>query len=231
MELAVKSQGRNRQYALRSRRFSLTWSRIFVKTRSFATLVRITSRRQVTFRARMLDAMGVGQGNRLELQEPPTGTCCAKAHRLLAPGHLWGQDTGRTASASGHSGRSPINRLYGIDTLFLVRLVTADPEPDFRRCVNELRLMIEGQDSEVIASNRVIGEAYIVLQRHCGNSASDVRSGLSDAPTSGLVTPLDGQAVVPALQESSGSGVFDRLIADDHSHAGTETLTLDRQMT
>ena len=59
--------------------------------------------------------------------------------------------------------------------------------------------MIEGQDSEVIASNRVIGEAYIALQRHCGNSASDVRSGLSDAPTSGLVTPLDGQAVVLAL--------------------------------
>ena len=73
MELAVKSQGRNRQYALRPRRLSLTWTRIFVKTRSFATLVRITSRRQATFPARVLDAMGVGQGNRLELQEGPDG--------------------------------------------------------------------------------------------------------------------------------------------------------------
>ena len=96
MELAVKSQGRNRQYALRSRRFSLTWSRIFVKTRSFATLVRITSRRQVTFRARMLDAMGVGQGNRLELQEPPTGTCCAQGASITRAWAPLGQDTGRT---------------------------------------------------------------------------------------------------------------------------------------
>ena len=119
---------------------------------------------------------------------------------------------------------------YGIDTSVLVRLVTADPEPDFERCVNELRALIEEQDSEVFASNQVVGEAYIVLQHHYGISASDARSALADTLTSGLVAPLNGQSVVLALQASGGPGVFDRLIADGYSHTGLETLTLDRQI-
>ena len=36
-------------------------------------LVKITSKRQVTFPARVLDAMGVGPGDRLELEESPDG--------------------------------------------------------------------------------------------------------------------------------------------------------------
>ena len=119
---------------------------------------------------------------------------------------------------------------YGIDTSVLVRLVTADPEPDFQRCVSELRVMIEEKDAEVFASNQVIGEAYIVLQRHYGISATDARSALADVLTSGLVAPLNGQSVVLALRASGGPGVFDRLIADGYSHTGLETLTLDRQM-
>ena len=123
-----------------------------------------------------------------------------------------------------------MTQLYGIDTSVLVRLVTADPEPDFERYVNELRAIIEEQDAEVFASNQVIGEAYIVLQHHYGISSTDARSALADVLTSGLVSPLNGQSVVLALRASDGPGVFDRLIADGYSHAGLETLTLDRQM-
>ena len=36
-------------------------------------LLKITSKRQVTFPARVLDAMGVGPGDRLELHEGPDG--------------------------------------------------------------------------------------------------------------------------------------------------------------
>lgn len=36
-------------------------------------IVRITSKRQVTFPARVLDALGVGPGDRLELSEAPEG--------------------------------------------------------------------------------------------------------------------------------------------------------------
>lgn len=36
-------------------------------------LVKITSKRQVTFPARVLDAMGVGPGDRLSLEEGPEG--------------------------------------------------------------------------------------------------------------------------------------------------------------
>ena len=36
-------------------------------------LVKITSKRQVTFPARVLDALGVGPGDQLELEEGPDG--------------------------------------------------------------------------------------------------------------------------------------------------------------
>ena len=36
-------------------------------------LVKITSKRQVTFPARVLDSMGVGPGDRLEISEGPDG--------------------------------------------------------------------------------------------------------------------------------------------------------------
>ena len=36
-------------------------------------LVKVTSKRQVTFPARVLDALGVGPGDQLELEEGPDG--------------------------------------------------------------------------------------------------------------------------------------------------------------
>ena len=51
-------------------------------------LVRITSKRQVTFPARVLEAMGVEPGDRLELEEGPDGFVL-RPHRIdlsrLAP--------------------------------------------------------------------------------------------------------------------------------------------------
>ena len=118
---------------------------------------------------------------------------------------------------------------YGIDTSVLVRLVTAEPERDFQHCVDALRAMIE-QDAEIFASNQVIGEAYIVLQHHYDISSDEARSALVDVLTSGMVAPLNGQTVISVLEDTGGPGVFDRLIADGYTHAGMETLTLDRQM-
>jgi AbrB family looped-hinge helix DNA binding protein len=56
-------------------------------------IAKITSKRQVTFPARVLDAMGVGPGDRLEIQPTPGGFLL-RARRIdatkLAPlrGHL-----------------------------------------------------------------------------------------------------------------------------------------------
>ncbi len=121
-------------------------------------------------------------------------------------------------------------RRYGIDTSVLVRLITKDPEDEFDRCVGELRALIEGQGSEVFASNQVVGEAYVAVRHHYGVSAADARSTLTDALTSGLVAPLNGRSVIEALAAVGGPGLFDRLIADDYSRAGLETLTFDRRM-
>ena len=119
---------------------------------------------------------------------------------------------------------------FGIDTSVLVRLTTRDPEGDFRHCVEELRVFVEDRGCEIFASNQVIGEAYVAIQHHYQVSDEDARATLIDVLTSGLVAPLNGQSVILALQARGGPGLFDRLIADDYSRAGMDTLTLDRRM-
>ncbi len=66
--------------------------------------------------------------------------------------------------------------------------------------------------------------------QHYDITSANARTGLRDALTSGLVAPLNGPAVLEALSASNSPGLFDRLIANDYSRAGLETLTLDRKM-
>ncbi len=119
---------------------------------------------------------------------------------------------------------------YGIDTSVLVRLVTREPEADFQDCVNKLQVLVDDQRCEVFASNQVVGEAYIAIRQHYGKSSAEARATLADVLRSGLVAPLNGVAVIQALQSEGGPGVFDRLIPDDYSRAGLQTLTRDRAM-
>ncbi len=119
---------------------------------------------------------------------------------------------------------------YGVDTSVLVRLVAREPQADFERCVRRLGALVEEQRCEILASNQAIGEAYAALIHHYDMASADARAGLLDALTSGLVAPLNGQAVIEALSASGGPGLFDRLIADDYARAELETLTLDQQM-
>ncbi len=119
---------------------------------------------------------------------------------------------------------------YGVDTSVLVRLVTKEPLSDFERCVSRLSTLVENEGYEIFASNQAVGEAYAALMHHYGISSANARSTLLDVLTSGLVVPLNGQAVIEALSASGGPGPFDRLITDDYARAGLETLTLDRRM-
>ena len=119
---------------------------------------------------------------------------------------------------------------FGTDTAVLVRLLTGLPEAEFNRCRQELVRLVNEDNAEVFASNQVIGEAYIAVQHHYGLSKADVRNSLLSVLTSGLLAPLNGQAVLNMLREASGVGLVDRLIADDYSRRVSQTLTLDREM-
>ncbi len=119
---------------------------------------------------------------------------------------------------------------FGIDTSILVRLLTGEPREGFLDCVARLIALVEHEGSEIFASNQVIGEAYVAVQHHYGVSKTDARAGLLEVLRSGLLSPLNGRAVVEALGAPGGPGLFDRLIADDYTRAGLEVLTLDRRM-
>lgn len=123
-----------------------------------------------------------------------------------------------------------MTRRFGIDTSVLVRLITGEPAEHFEYCLSELRKLVEDHGAEIFASNQVIGETYVTVQHHYGISKADARTELSRTLQSGLVAPLNGQAVIVALQASGGAGLFDRLITDDYSRSDVEVLTLDRRM-
>lgn len=118
---------------------------------------------------------------------------------------------------------------FGIDTSVLMRLVTGDPEPDLARCLTELHAVVDA-GGEVVVSNQVIGEAYIVLQQFYGASKPAARTALLEVLGRDLVAPLNGDSVLRLLAEPGGPGLVDRLIVDGYGHEGFETLTLDRRM-
>ena len=118
---------------------------------------------------------------------------------------------------------------YGIDTSVLVRLVTGEPKDLYQLCLTELSVLSE-LGEEVLASNQVIGEAYIALQHHFGVGKEDSKLALLRALRGGLVQPQNGEAVIAALVAAGGAGLVDRLIAESYSRANLETLTLDRRM-
>ena len=75
----------------------------------------------------------------------------------------------------------------GIDTSVLVRLATGAPAAEFQRCVEALRTLVQEQGLEILASNQVVGEAYVAIQHHYGVSDTDARTALLNVLTSGLV--------------------------------------------
>ena len=122
-----------------------------------------------------------------------------------------------------------MTRRYGIDTSVLLRLITAQPPASYAHCVEQLSRIID-TGAEIFASNQVIGETYIAAQHHYKVTRADASQALLQVLSSGLVAPLNGVTVIEALSATGGSGLFDRLIADDYRHAGLEILTLDRKM-
>jgi predicted nucleic acid-binding protein len=118
---------------------------------------------------------------------------------------------------------------YGIDTSILVRLLTGDPAAGFASTVRALTALVD-DDAEIVASNQVIGEAYVAVQHHYGVTKADARAALLSVLQSGLVAPQNGASVIVALQTPTGCGLVDRLIADDYRRADLLTLTLHRRL-
>lgn len=130
-----------------------------------------------------------------------------------------------------HSANKAMNHHYGIDTSVFVRLLTGDPDSDYRKTLRAFEKRLEAEPkAEFFVSNQVIGEAYIALQHHYGVAKDDAKAALHDVLTSGLCSPLNGAAVLAALKAETGCGLLDRLIADDYAMRGMKALTNDRKM-
>ncbi len=111
---------------------------------------------------------------------------------------------------------------YGIDTSVLMRLLTGDPEAEYIRCERHLRSLI-AEGAEILASNQVIGEAYVAVRHHYGVSREEARDGLIRVLQSGVVAPSNGRKVLGALGVSGGAGLPDRLIATTTPAPGSKS--------
>lgn len=122
-------------------------------------------------------------------------------------------------------------QLYGIDTSVFVRLLTGDPEPEFKKTTQSIRnILMREPSAEIVVSNQVIGEAYIALQHHYGVNKGDARAAMLQLFESGSLSPMNGTSVIEVLKTQSGCGLLDRLIAQDYDAAGAMVLTNDRKM-
>ena len=118
---------------------------------------------------------------------------------------------------------------YGVDTSIVARLITGQPAGDFTHCVERLT-QLRDSGTAALASNQVIGEAYIAVQHHYGLTDAEARSGLLRVFLTGLVSPLNGSEIIKMLHAPINPGLFDRLIANGYQREELETLTLDRRM-
>lgn len=126
----------------------------------------------------------------------------------------------------------PATQAFGIDTSVFLRLLTGHPESDFEATVLALkRVQDRHPTSELVVSNQVIGEAYIVLQHFYGISKRDARGAMIDLFASGNVAPLNGKPVIELLRSAVGAGLMDRLIAQGYQHEQVAVLTRDKKMT
>ena len=122
-------------------------------------------------------------------------------------------------------------RSYGLDTSVFVRLLTGHPDADFQETSKGLEALFEREPTaELYVSNQVIGEAYITLQHHYRLSKPDARDGIQALLSSGMVSPLNGLAVIELLGLEGGAGLMDRLIAQDYQTKGLSVLTNDKKM-
>jgi predicted nucleic acid-binding protein len=122
-------------------------------------------------------------------------------------------------------------QLYGIDTSVFVRLLTGDPEPDFKKNTESIRKLLElNPSAEMVVSNQVIGEAYIALQHHYSISKNEARTAMLQLFDTGSLSPMNGNPVIQILNTQAGCGLMDRLIAQDYEQAGADVLTNDRKM-
>lgn len=77
----------------------------------------------------------------------------------------------------------------------------------------KLSALVEDEAAEICVANQVIAQAYIAVQHHFGVFRNDARAGLFEVLRSGLVAPLNGEAVLAALEAFGGAGLYDRMAA------------------
>jgi len=121
---------------------------------------------------------------------------------------------------------------YGIDTSILVRLLTGDPESDYARTVTALETLLDREPkSRIVASNMVIGEAYIVVQHHYGVTKAEARAALLEIFQCDLIEPQGGKHTLDVIKAATkGAGLMDRLIVAQYQTSGCVTLTHDKRM-
>ena len=124
-----------------------------------------------------------------------------------------------------------LTKIYGLDTSIFIRLLTGHPESDFKKTVSALKKLQDVDPAtELVVSNQVIGEAYVILQHHYEISKADARTAILHLFSNGSLAPLNGQSVINIFKKEGGAGLIDRLIAQEYTYRNTRTLTNDKRM-
>jgi predicted nucleic acid-binding protein len=117
--------------------------------------------------------------------------------------------------------------VVGLDTSVVVRLLTGQPAT-LARIAGERLKHLHAKGETIVVTDLVVAEAYYALTHHYGVPKTEARALLHRFGDSGVVT-LEPVGALPALLQSSGAGLVDRLIHARHRALGGTTLTFERR--
>ena len=115
----------------------------------------------------------------------------------------------------------------GLDTSVVVRLLTGEPERQYRAARERLQ-RAHAEAEPVVVTDLVVLEAYFALRHHYDVPDPEARGKLRQLLESGVVVsrPRDLPGV---LDTAEPPGLADRMIHHRHRHLDAATLTFDRR--
>jgi predicted nucleic acid-binding protein len=116
----------------------------------------------------------------------------------------------------------------GIDTSVLIRLFVGEPA-SLATKARERLVEAHRLRQAVVVSDLVVAETYHALKFHYDIDPADIRQGLQQMLSSGMVQPETGSALLTTLAGKPGkAGFVDRLIQARYESDGLTTWTLDK---
>ena len=117
----------------------------------------------------------------------------------------------------------------GMDTSYLLRLLTGQPHDLAEKALGRYQKAVEDGDSFFV-SDTVVAETYYALQHHYGKTKDEAVQALKAISADGSVAFSSAFASVISLPKlaTANPGFLDRVLAEDYRLRGCMTISCEK---